>query len=144
MIKIKVTRDQLQALCAFTNPAILEAKAGIAIANKNFNDLDTLFNLMKIGEMLSKKWLFTFKSSYKIGFNHAEAASLFKQLTILLWDFDEKSFEYNVLLIVTQDLHNQLTNFQRRFYGQSNRQNLLNGGNQATGGALNNAARQLS
>jgi hypothetical protein len=143
MIKLKLNRDQLLTLCSFTSPAIYEAKVDLLISSKDFSDLDTLFNLIQIGEMAYKKWLFTNKKKYNISLKYAEAASLLSHTYTLERLLDQVSYEHNVMIIIRQELHQQLTNFQRRFYGQPNRQSLLTGANQSAGGALANTARYI-
>lgn len=134
MIKLKLNRDQLQTLCLFTNPAIYEAKISTRIEWQDLSDLDMLFNIIQIGETCSKKYLYTFKDTYKINLKYTEGASLLKHTYKLAIHFDTVSYEYNFIQILRQELHQQLTNFQRRFYGQTNRQHLIAGADNGAGG----------
>jgi hypothetical protein len=143
MVKLKLNRDQLYALCSFTNPVLHEARINHCIEWQNYTELDMLFNLIQIGEAVSKKYLYTVKSNYKISLKYGEAASLLSHTYTLQQNLDQLSYEYNVMIIIRQDLHQQITNFQRRFYGQTNRSNLLAGGAQSTGGAIENAAKNI-
>lgn len=61
MVKLKLNRDQLYTLCTFTNPVIQETRVNLCIARQNYSELDMLFNLIQIGEAVSKKYLFTVK-----------------------------------------------------------------------------------
>ncbi|PLW90011.1 hypothetical protein [Mucilaginibacter sp.] len=143
MVKLKLNREQLYTLCGFTNPAVHEARANHCIEWQEFTELEMLFNLIQVGEMVSKKYLFTVKHKYNISLKLAEAASLLNYTNVLEQTLDQLSYEHNVMLIIRQALHFQITNFQRRFYGQPNRQNLLTGGYQSAGGALANTARYI-
>ena len=143
MVKLKLNREQLYTLCKFTNPVVQEARIIHCIEWQNYSEMDMLFNLIQIGEAVSKKYLFTVKSKYSISLKYAEAASLLSHTYTLEQSLDQLSYEHNVMLILRQELHFQITNFQRRFYGQTNRQNLLTGANQSTGGALTNTARYI-
>jgi len=140
MVKLKLNREQLYTLCGFTNPAVHEARVNRCIAWQEFNELDMLFNLIQVGEMVSKRYVFTVKPKYNISLKYTEAASLLSYTNELEQTLDQLSYEHNVMLIIRQALHFQITNFQRRFYGQTNRQSLLTGGDQSAGGALKNLA----
>lgn len=141
MIKLKLNRDQLQALCAFTNPMTFEVKVVNAIDFLNYSDLDMLFNIIQIGEKASKKLLYSFKNKYSITLSYSEGSSLLSHVYELKSELEPLSYEHNVALILNTELHRQITNFQRIFYGQSNRQSQLIAGNTSTGGALANLTR---
>lgn len=143
MIKLKLTREQLFVVCGFVNPADLEQKVNHEISWNKFHDLDRLFTLIQIGESLSKKYLFTCKNTYKISLKNAEAAALLSHTCKLEQSLDPLSYEYNVMQVIRQGLHQQVINFQRKYYGRSNGENLAIGGHQNAGGALTNAARYI-
>lgn len=138
MIRLKLNRDQLYSLCGFTNPAIYEAKVDQCIQWQNYTELDALFNIIRIGEMVSKKYIYTLKKKYSISLNYSEAASLHVHTYTLTNGLDPLSYEHNVAIIIRAELHFQLTNYQKRFYGQTNRQNILSAGDQSAGGAVAN------
>ncbi|MEB0299582.1 hypothetical protein QN348_01755 [Mucilaginibacter sp. 5C4] len=133
---MKLNRDQLYTVCGFTNPAIYEAKVDHCIQWQNYADLDALFNIIQIGEMVSKKYLYTFKKKYIISLKYSEAASLHTHTYELTDCLDPLSYEYNVAIMIRAELHFHLTNYQKRFHGQTNRQNLLSAGDQSAGGSL--------
>ena len=124
MIKLKLNRDQLYVLCIFTNPATYEDKVCKCISIGNFDDLALYFNLIAIGEKVSKQYLFTNKNKNSIRINYAQAASLLNQTYNLEFFYEEASYEWCVIQTIRAELHQQLANFQRKYYGQ---QKLLDG-----------------
>ena len=141
MIKLKLNRSQLQALCMFTNPAAYEYKVMLNLTWENLGEVDRLFNIIQIGESATKKWFYSHESKYNIKLKLSEAASLYIHTYALAENYEALSYESNVLLMIRHSLHQQLTNYQRRFYGSENGTGITNGGDQGTHKAPAGSAR---
>lgn len=132
MIKLKLTRSELTALCLLTNPVSHETKAINLINNSDYSPLDHLFNIIQIGEKLSKMLLYTQKDKYKVSLSYSEAASLFTH-TYRINHLVTVSYEQNVVTMLRTELHQQITNYKRRFNANGNEQTAIAAGNSWTG-----------
>jgi len=119
MIKLKLTNEQLYALCSFTRPDKFEAKVNFYISKQNFAYLDCLFNVIQIGERVSKAYLFNRNKKHSISLNYSEAASLLA-LSVTLQKENLGGYNQHVNEVIKASLHQQLTNYQTRFYGNPN------------------------
>jgi hypothetical protein len=118
MIKLKVTREQLHFICNIANPATLEKRIVGIIKNQQFHELDFNFTVLEIGVIASKKYLFDSKKAYKLNLSEAHAATLLILLSAI--GANTKTTEWMQFLATKWigEIHQQLTNYQPKYYGQ--------------------------
>jgi len=118
MIKLKLTREELLFLTNITSPVTIEKTIMDLIRNQRFDELDFYYTMLEIGLLTAKKYLFDAKKAYKIGLKPAQAASL---LTLLCNVYNSPSVTPWMLMLLqswTAEIHQQLTNYQPKYFGR--------------------------
>ena len=119
MIKLKLTRDELQCICWLCNPIYVDGQVLLCVKTNNFDTLNDLFSLIEIGEKAAKKFLFDHKKSYKLNITYAQAAAFYNHAD---WNELTLSDQYKQLLItrIKSEIHLAFTNYQRQYYARTN------------------------
>jgi hypothetical protein len=127
MIKLKLTKNQLQILCSWTKPAFFEFEGIEFVCVSEFHIAAHSFNLMAIGERATKLYLFGHKEKYSISLTTSEGCSLLEHIKI--YAAHPGTYDGHIAELIKTDLHYQLINYQKRFYGEYKTKELAGAGN---------------
>jgi len=115
VIKLKLTRSQLEVLAKIFNP--VSAESAVERSTKSFEVLCLASDLLllEVAEKLVKKFFFALSDKNKLSLTYAQGTAfmigIIKQERI-----EENGYIIPLLQEVKDTLHHQLFNYQRRFY----------------------------